>query len=183
MPVFAFLALCQSPLSLLSRSHKEGDRIRGEATSPEIHSDAGNSETQKIHPPPAGPRPFRTPPRLRPRRALPRHPAASSQRRQRGTHCAVVRLRLRSVNWPIQARPAYIDVAGLGEGFQQLQQRPRVQIVVIVHMAEPSMGMEWGTLNLKGVPKSCLSTRLPLPAPSQSVNKQIWAGVGLTLKA
>lgn len=52
--------------------------------------------------------------------------------------CAVVRLRLRSVNWPIQARPAYIDVAGLGEGFQQLQQRPRVQIVVIVHMAEPS---------------------------------------------
>lgn len=82
-----------------------------------------------------------------------------------------MRLRLRSVNWPIQARPAYIDVAGLGEGFQQLQQRPRIQIVVIIHMAEPSMGMEWGTLNLKGVPKSCLSTRLPLHPHSQSTNR------------
>ena len=53
-------------------------------------------------------------------------------------HSAVVRLRLRSVNWPIQARPAYVDVIGLGEGFQQLQQRPRIQIIVVIYVAEPS---------------------------------------------
>ena len=95
---------------------------------------------QPILKPRKGTRPLQGPaPDPAPRRALPGPPEASSQRRrQRGTHGAVVRLRLRSVNWPIQARPAYVDVTGLGEGFQQLQQRPRIQIVVVIYVAEPS---------------------------------------------
>lgn len=163
---------------LCSLSHKGGDRIRGEATSPDtamlpiLKPRKGTRPLQGPAPDPAPRRALpltKSPTRLR---ALPRHPGASSQRRrQRGTHCAIVRLRLRSVNWPIQARPAYIDVTGLGEGFQQLQQRPRVQIVVVIHMAEPSVGMEWGTLNSERVPKSFLSARLPLHPHSQSTNR------------
>ena len=161
-------------LSPLSQFHKGGDRIRGEATSPDI-------AMQPILKPRKGTRPLQGPaPDPAPRRALPRPPEASSQRRrQRGTHGAVVRLRLRSVNWPIQARPAYVDVTGLGEGFQQLQQRPRIQIVVVIYVAEPSVGMEWGALNSKGFPRASSQPDSPCTLIVNQQTDTGWRGVNI----
>lgn len=90
---------------------------------------------------------------------------------QGGTDRAIVGLRLGSADGPVQAGAADVDVKGLGQGSQQRQQRLRVDIVVVIHVAEPPVGTE-GRRSLEGLPKGCQQLRPHSP----SVNSYGWGG-------
>lgn len=127
--------------------------------------------TQILH----NPTPNMAPPQTWPGPGWP-WPVANAPRSQGGTDRAVVGPRLRSVDRPVQAGPADVDIEGLGEGFQQLQQRPWVHIVVVIHMAEPPVGME-GANELGGGSQGLPASQTP-PVPPSSVNEQLQGGGG-----
>lgn len=52
-----------------------------------------------------------------------------------------MRLRLGGADGPVEAGPSHIDITGLRESAQQPQQCPWVDIVVVIHVAEPPVGM------------------------------------------
>lgn len=95
---------------------------------------------------PAWPLPWASPD---PKSGLAWAAVASIRRSQGGTDRAVVGPRLRSVDRPVQAGSTYVDVEGRREGFEQLQQSLWVHIVVIIHVAEPPVGMDMWPVSLE----------------------------------
>lgn len=175
-----YARVCASPASSQPPhfTEKTGSVVK---SATQTHSEDPKWESQKTHlalpGPGPGPRPHMATPHMAPPWCPRPHvapPTVNAGRRKeegrdQGAHRAVVGPGLRSADRPVQAGPAYVDVASLWEGFQQLQQCPWVHIVVVIHVAEPPVGTEKGWEAWRRVPKGCQLARLPLRPPiSQS---------------